>query len=108
MDFKIEFSQLLKQLRTQVGFEFMDKKLNGGELCTVYQPARSQSLVQNSHSRQTCGEKMASDVEFQHGREMNMLELLCHLVKRISFLAKLVRLTLQNVESVFDVFIYFV
>ena len=48
MDFKIEFSQLLKQLRTQVGFEFMDKKLNGGELCTVYQPARSQSLVQNS------------------------------------------------------------
>ena len=50
---------------------------------------------------------MASDVEFQHGREMNMLELLCHLVKRISFLAKLVRLALQNVESVFDVFIYF-
>ena len=41
---------------------------------------------------------MASDVEFQHGREMNMLELLCHLVKRISFLAKLVRLALQNVE----------
>ena len=46
---------------------------------------------------------MASDVEFQHGREMNILELLCHLVKRISFLAKLVCLTLQNVESVFDV-----
>ena len=51
---------------------------------------------------------MATDVKFQHGREMNMFELLCHLVKRISFLAKLVRLTLQNVESFFDVFIYFV
>ena len=42
------FSQLIKQLRTQTGFELMDKQLNGSELCSVYQTARSQSLVQNS------------------------------------------------------------
>ena len=43
MDLKIEFSQLLKQL-----LEFMNKLLNESELCTVYQKARSQFLVQNS------------------------------------------------------------
>ena len=48
MDLKIEFSQLLKQLRMQTEFEFMNKLLNESELCTVYQKARSQFLVQNS------------------------------------------------------------
>ena len=43
MDLKIEFSQLLKQL-----LEFMNKLLNESELCTVYQKARSQFLVENS------------------------------------------------------------
>ena len=32
MDFKIEFSRLLKQLRMQTGFEFMDKQLKESEL----------------------------------------------------------------------------
>ena len=49
MDFKIEFSRLLKQLRMQTGFEFMDKQLKESELCTVYQTARSDSLVQNQN-----------------------------------------------------------
>ena len=79
MDLKIEFSQLLKQLRMQTEFECMNKLLNESELCTVYQKARSQFLVQNSKLAlkyldllslsPNLWRKMASDVEFQHGRE---------------------------------------
>ena len=41
---------------------------------------------------QTGGEKLAADIEFHHFREMNMLELLCCLVKSFHFLANSVLL----------------
>ena len=44
------------------------------------------------HGRQTCQEKVAANIKFQHLREVDMLKLVRHLIKRFSFLVNFTRL----------------
>ena len=44
------------------------------------------------HGRQTCQEKVAANIKFQHLREVDMLKLVRHVIKRFSFLVNFIRL----------------